>query len=1093
MADNDQQSNTSVLDEEDASDKNQNSIQQQEAGSGDKKFVYLGRTFFGGVKIDKVLVNEVPVAGRSVSLSPGDTLTLEGEGFRKLLAWNFYQVGKEKQPIFASVSGSNVIKFEIVKKLEQFFNPEARVYIGFSNAGKASLLLHLPFYFKETSEEEKEEFRRNKLGDNLNKRFDEGQKSENGSGPTALIMDAAGAVMSGVVSPFFSKTEAKQALESAFKSGDKKQVEEALKKIKEMKDGAGILREMKSVPREFQSLLDDAINDINKQNINDAEIEYELNQIAQTEDFDDVGSGGETETQTGETLTGDGGDVVNGTVSATQSQSVQRASQVAASVEATEQIIDSGVGATASQSSSGSVSQTATVSGGVSAAGAAVASGGKTQANISGSQQVSVNGSVAKPESISAEGSAQGKVSATDAAESSQTVSGTEASQGSVTASEQSSKAASVQVSGQTTEQSKIEQKTTAELKQSERISGSQTSVKSSGVSVNASAAVGVAGQSPIGTKDEAQGPKKSSVSNQAPNAISEKPSASGKTQSDLEESEEESQTESKTLEPKQKEQPEMGQKRVVKENVLQSQRNQENISVETQSGSGVQEPKQNSQSDVAVSSNTKTSYKPPAGLADLKKNDRSFDGVKPPLILKQAPDQTPETETGDQSPEANARPKEGDPQMGSRLNDLPERQEEPNKAEPDAGNLPKNEPSESKDGLQEQSPNLGPSAELSEAEASSVATEAALPAAGAAEAVAAPEALLATEAAKIALSSGSAERLANEVVNSYLMTLIVAAWASGLPTFGLTILLGAILGDILWLIKDRLIRSVLKSNLGFIAKFAHVKIEDLKINFSMAVKANIVALNLAVVGIVLIFMSFFGVVLYAGCTSPLGQTISSFTNYKASILGGLGYADVCKNFMGFPQGLSGALSGAVSSTPNNPSLGGTTSGTCSPVVSGDASQANLTSGCFGNHGTTASIIAGHESGGNPAIASTVDICRDANGNPVPYNGQYSSLAYKINGQPVLSVSWGLFQINLTANKIYQANGNVLNCPGAIGPLYTAQQHQCSITNAAIFDQCVGAAVSAQDNINTACQLSSNGTNWGPWKADITTCNISNP
>ncbi|HVY67602.1 MAG TPA: hypothetical protein VHA30_01750, partial [Patescibacteria group bacterium] len=154
-------------------------------------------------------------------------------------------------------------------------------------------------------------------------------------------------------------------------------------------------------------------------------------------------------------------------------------------------------------------------------------------------------------------------------------------------------------------------------------------------------------------------------------------------------------------------------------------------------------------------------------------------------------------------------------------------------------------------------------------------------------------------------------------------------------------------------------------------------------------------------------------------------------------------------------------------STPGTGTSGGTGNGgggTCKAASSGIISPANLQGTCFGNNAQQASMIANKESGGNPTIASGTDICHDQNGNVV-----------MLNGKPV-SVSWGLFQINLTAHPI----GN-LNCPSAFSAMYTSKNHVCVVTNPTRYQQCVAAATNASTNIQTACQLSNNGQNWSQW------------
>lgn len=150
--------------------------------------------------------------------------------------------------------------------------------------------------------------------------------------------------------------------------------------------------------------------------------------------------------------------------------------------------------------------------------------------------------------------------------------------------------------------------------------------------------------------------------------------------------------------------------------------------------------------------------------------------------------------------------------------------------------------------------------------------------------------------------------------------------------------------------------------------------------------------------------------------------------------------------------------SGTVSTIP-----GGT--GSCQAPSSGPCSPGGLKGTCFdGANVNTWAAICFKESGGIVSRPSTVDKCT-GDGNVV---------------------SFGLFQINISANRI----GN-LNCPAAFsGGPYTGSNKNCRVINSALYNQCVAAAKNASQNIATACQLAApNATNTGPWGA-ARACNI---
>lgn len=132
--------------------------------------------------------------------------------------------------------------------------------------------------------------------------------------------------------------------------------------------------------------------------------------------------------------------------------------------------------------------------------------------------------------------------------------------------------------------------------------------------------------------------------------------------------------------------------------------------------------------------------------------------------------------------------------------------------------------------------------------------------------------------------------------------------------------------------------------------------------------------------------------------------------------------------------------------------------GTCKAPTTGACSPNALRSTCFGGKNVdTWSAICYKESTGSTTIASKTDICT---GDESP-------------------VSFGLFQINISANKI----GN-LDCPKAFSSVFTGSNKNCRVVNRTLYNQCVAAAKDATKNIATACGLAgSNASNTGPWGA----------
>jgi len=161
----------------------------------------------------------------------------------------------------------------------------------------------------------------------------------------------------------------------------------------------------------------------------------------------------------------------------------------------------------------------------------------------------------------------------------------------------------------------------------------------------------------------------------------------------------------------------------------------------------------------------------------------------------------------------------------------------------------------------------------------------------------------------------------------------------------------------------------------------------------------------------------------------------------------------------------AGAPSAGAPTVPGVPSPGGLDPAqypcsiqtpACRVAQSGACAPANFADTCLASSANKASVICQKESSGIASIASGVDKC-------VP------------GGE---SVSYGLFQINLTANNVAG-----LSCTGSVGPLYTAQNHNCTVTNRTVFNQCVATARDPATNIQAACSISNGGTNWNPWGA----------
>lgn len=160
----------------------------------------------------------------------------------------------------------------------------------------------------------------------------------------------------------------------------------------------------------------------------------------------------------------------------------------------------------------------------------------------------------------------------------------------------------------------------------------------------------------------------------------------------------------------------------------------------------------------------------------------------------------------------------------------------------------------------------------------------------------------------------------------------------------------------------------------------------------------------------------------------------------------------------------SGAYAGAYF-CPDGYSSSDPTSSACTDAAGGalpstvSVQVPNSHSSC-NDYGLTAqqSCIASYESSCNPGIGSGVDVGTDGK-----------------------AVSWGLFQINLSANPI-SCGGQTLDCPSAFGGgTYTAKNDGTYVVNNSLYNDCVAAARDVQCNAQMQQQIyASQGINaWG--------------
>jgi hypothetical protein len=121
-----------------------------------------------------------------------------------------------------------------------------------------------------------------------------------------------------------------------------------------------------------------------------------------------------------------------------------------------------------------------------------------------------------------------------------------------------------------------------------------------------------------------------------------------------------------------------------------------------------------------------------------------------------------------------------------------------------------------------------------------------------------------------------------NAILNRPLLQAAVWVWSLAIPTFGLSILLGAIVGDFLWVFKGWLIEKALSAfKLAKGGKIdSQLKNITSQIKFSWAVKFNIIVWNLLVLLVILLIMAFFVATLKWACDGPVAKGTSWVLGY---------------------------------------------------------------------------------------------------------------------------------------------------------------------------------------------------------------------
>jgi hypothetical protein len=188
------------------------------------------------------------------------------------------------------------------------------------------------------------------------------------------------------------------------------------------------------------------------------------------------------------------------------------------------------------------------------------------------------------------------------------------------------------------------------------------------------------------------------------------------------------------------------------------------------------------------------------------------------------------------------------------------------------------------------------------------------------------------------------------------------------------------------------------------------------------------------------------------------------------SLLANTAYRQGDPNFLGLErgQGTFGLECSTTSSagtahlptggtTGATPGAGGTSGAACSQVPApNNCSIPSLQSTCLGSNQsqlTNFSAICYRESRGVVNVPSTTDYCGNT------------------------PVSFGLFQLNISANTLVDSSGSVVNCPSAFTAPFVGNRNACALKSdkTDLYNRCKAIATDRNLNLRNACRLRDQG------------------
>lgn len=231
-----------------------------------------------------------------------------------------------------------------------------------------------------------------------------------------------------------------------------------------------------------------------------------------------------------------------------------------------------------------------------------------------------------------------------------------------------------------------------------------------------------------------------------------------------------------------------------------------------------------------------------------------------------------------------------------------------------------------------------------------------------------------------------------------------------------------------------------------------------------------------------------------SGATSAVGTSVATNSGLCAGFLvcGGSGK---CEHDPQLDNGSGAAGQPCVAGSACNAGLSCDAADTCNAPGTTNTSGAALGATCVTSGGGSCAIksdgaCASSNMGVFGAAADQASqICNAESAGGALQQGD------KIDSGPSAGsyVSFGLFQINITANDV-----NGLGCPhisdskpGAFDSVFTGSHRNVVITNVSLYNQCKAAAMDAATNIATAHAIYvSKGDSWGPWSTH-TKCGLA--